>query len=245
MENNQKTSKGIYGVIVLLVIIILGMGVYLLYDKEIIFTKNKDKEESREEQASSKTDEDKTESDQNQSKNSLKVLSGSYADSATTVIVHHGDVYVSFEPCPVNFGTYNGMYNDYCTSLNNLINSYQEYSLDGLEYEAINVSQSYRYSRSLNSHFLGLKINISNVKSAYSVMQGQSLIPSKQGLAFLKEDGTLSVISFQNIVSNQLSPASTNLSNITEVRNENGEGAISTVAIDSSGNTHNLSEYFQ
>lgn len=241
----KKSNKKFVITIIILIILLLGVSGYMVYDKFLTKTEEKKLTSETTQEQEANNNKDNSSSDNNSNSNNFKVLTGNYSDSATTIILYNSEVYISFDPCPVNMGSYNGMYKEYCSSINNITNSYKEYNFDVLEYESINATQSYRYEKELSSKFLGLKLNISEIKSVYSIMQGQAITPNSQGLALLKHDGTLAVISFQNIIENQLTPTVTTLKNITRIENKINDNGISSLAIDNSGNEYNLDKYLK
>lgn len=228
MENGTENRKGnniVLGIILGVIVggIIFGFGTYYLLNNN----------------ESMKDSDDETADKSNPIV--TKVLSGEYSDSATTIVLNDGNVYVSLDPCEVG----NNYYEDYCNLVKNLVESYKEYSFDNFEYEAIGISKNYR-SKNLNSKFLGLKLNISNVKSVYPVMPGQAISQSNQGIALVQDDGSLSIISFQNIVKNNLLPKKIeDLKNIVKVEHKFGNGGTDSVAIDNSGKEYSLYEYFE
>lgn len=178
--------------------------------------------------------------------NAIKFLSGMYADSAITVVLNKGEVYISFEPCPVSVVNDDGMYAEFCLSIKNLLKSYKEYNFETFEYESLNPALSYRYEKEMASKFLGLKLNISNVKSVYSIVPGQAITPASQGLVMIKNDGSIALISFENLVNGNLIPKTVeDLTNIVKVENKIGNNGSIAVAIDKEGKEYSLYDYFK
>jgi hypothetical protein len=66
-----------------------------------------------------------------------------------------------------------------------------------------------------------------------------------RSIALVKKDGTLAIISFQDMVKNNLTPKTTELKNITKVENRAGDYGMNSVAIDNSGKEQNLYKYFE
>jgi hypothetical protein len=243
MENETVTKKGnniMLGIVLGFIVggLTFGLGTYYIINNNIDQKKDNTKEEVNNE---SDADSDDATSNTNDTE-VTKILSGEYSDSATTIALYKGEIYVSLDPCEVG----NTSYTDYCNLVNNLAKSYKEYSFGNLNYEAIGIAKSYRYSNSLNTKFLGLKLNISNVKSVYPVMNGQTISQSKQGIALVLNDGSLAILSFENIVKNNLVPKTVEeLKNIVKVENSVSTGGMDTVAVDNSGKQYNLYEYFE
>lgn len=242
MENETVTKKGsnlMLGIILGFIIggLAFGFGTYYIINNN---DQNKDnvKEEVNNEIDTNSDDVTSSMDDTEVT----KVLTGDYSGSATTIVLYKSEVYITFDPCTGS----DGIINDYCNLINSLVKSYKEYSFENFDYEAIGITKSYRYSNSLNTKFLGLKLNISNVKSVYPVMNGQTIYQSKQGIALVLNDGSLAILSFENIVKNNLVPKTVEgLKNIVKVENSVTTGGMDTVAVDNSGKEYNLYEYFE
>jgi hypothetical protein len=243
MENEQVNKKSNHMALGVLLGFIIGG---LLFGFGTYYVINNNTDENKDNASEEVNDEKDADSDDTTSNTNdlavTKVLSGEYSDSATTMVLYKGEVYISLDPCEVG----NTTYTDYCNSINDLVKSYKEYSFENFDYEAIGIAKSYRYSNSLNTKFLGLKLNISNVKSVYPVMNGQTISQSKQGIALVLNDGSLAILSFENIVKNNLVPKTVEeLKNIVKVENSVSTGGMDTVAVDNSGKQYNLYEYFE
>lgn len=242
MENGQVIKKGnniIFGLILGFIIggLLFGFGTYY------VINNNDENKDNISEEVNDESDTDSDDATSNTSDSAVtKVLSGEYSDSATTIVLYKGEVYISLDPC--EFG--NTTYTDYCNSISDLAKSYKEYSFENFDYEAIGIAKSYRYSNSLNTKFLGLKLNIADVKSVYPVMNGQTISQQKQGIALVLNDGSLAILSYENISKNNLVPKTVaELKNIVKVENSVSTGGMDTVAIDNSGKEYNLYEYFE
>lgn len=243
MENETVTKKGsnlMLGIILGFIIggLAFGFGTYYVINNDADQKKDNAKEEVNNE---SDADSNNDVTDVNDQA-ATKVLTGDYSGSATTIVLYKGEVYVSFDPCTGS----DGIINDYCNLINNLVKSYKEYSFENFDYEAIGIAKSYRYSSSVNTKFLGLKLNITDVKSVYPVMNGQTTFQQKQGIAIVQNDGSIAILSFKNIVSNNLVPKKVEeLKNIVKVVNSASTGGMNTVAVDNSGKEYSLYEYFE
>jgi len=239
MENETVAKKGnnmVLGVILGFVVgsLLFGSGTYY------VINSNKD---NTNEEVNNESDAHSDDAISNTNDSAVtKVLTGDYSGSATTIVLYKGEVYISFDPCTGS----DSIINDYCNLISNLVKSYKEYNFENFDYEAIGTMKSYRYTNPLNTKFLGLKLDISDVKSVYPVMNGQTISQQKQGIALTKNDGSIAILSFKNIVSNNLVPKKIDeLKNIVKVVNSTGTDGMNTVAVDSNGKEYALYEYFE
>lgn len=258
MENNENSrgNKMILGIILGVVIsAILFGGVYYLN------MSNKNKENSGEPATSDKDNntydnvkDENNNKDNNQEDNKTdttkpsnttksKVLSGNYFKSTITAVLSKGEVYVEIDKCSND----SDWEKNFCSQVDNLFNSYKEYTFDDVDYETIDPKITWENGggATVKSKLFGVKLNINGVKNIYSVSQGQAASPKNQGLAIVKDDGSLFVISYLNIANNNLTPKSTGLSNIVKVENFMDSDAIGTKATDKNGKTYTLYDYFK
>lgn len=245
MENEIVTKKGnnnILGVILGFIVggLLFGLGTYYVINSNTDTDKNND---NVNEEVNNESDTNSDDATSNTNDSSVtKVLTGDYSGSATTIILYKSEVYISFDPCTGSDSIING----YCNLISNLVKSYKEYNFENFDYEAIGTMKSYRYTNPLNTKFLGLKLNMSDVKSVYPVMNGQTTSQQKQGIALVQNNGSIAILSFENIVSNNLVPKKINeLKNIVKVVNSTSTGGMNTVAVDSAGKEYTLYEYFE
>lgn len=234
MEKPQQSNNMILGVVIGVLVCIIAFGGYYLLNRDSFF-KMKESTDSIEQNSNSKEEAP----DKKSTSDSYKVLSGGYAASAVTVILYNKEVYLSIDTCSLPDNTFKY----YCDKVQNLTSSYKEYSFGNLTYEGIGASTY----RKLNSKFLGIKLNINDVTSVYSVNQGQAISPAYQGFAFVKSDGSLSIISYNDFLNGNFSPKMiSELSNIERVENKNGGmNGIETFAIDKNQQSYNLFSYFR
>ncbi|MBQ7136399.1 MAG: hypothetical protein IJO43_00280 [Bacilli bacterium] len=176
----------------------------------------------------------------------VKVLFGRYGDSPTNIILYDGAVYIRMEECfpKENILAY------ICDPVSNITTAYQKYNFEHFEYNMV-----FNYPLE-DTEFVGLKLNVDDVKAIYSVEQGQANAPRSQGFVLVKNDGSVEMISYQDIFDLNLTPTKiSDLKNIVNVVNEVHEdqggpdgvvlgGGIYTYAIDSEGNRYNLYNYF-
>ncbi len=243
MENEQVIKKSNHTALGVLLGFIVGG---LLFGFGTYYVISNNTEENKDNASEEVNNEDDADSDDATSNTNdlavTKILTGEYSGSATTIVLYKGEIYISFDPCTGS----DGIIDNYCNLISGLVKSYREYSFENFDYEAIGITKSYRYSNSLNTKFLGLKLDISEVKSVYPVMNGQTIYQSRQGIALILNDGSLAVLSFENIVKNNLVPKKVDeLKNIVKVENSLSTGGMNTVAVDNSGKEYNLYEYFE
>lgn len=205
----------------------LGLGGYIFYNKGKPCVNVKEEKKPIEE-----------EKEDREMQSQIKVLAGTYLTDQL-IFLHKGEVFVEIGSCSSDQKSY---YNDSCSFIDTLHTVYQPYSFQDFEYESISTETSRFQNGSFYTGFMGLKLIISDVQAIYSIEQGQAISPSSQGLAMIKQDGSLWLLSYQNIFMNQLTPVQTSLENIVKVENRSGDRGMETFAIDRAGQEYNLVE---
>jgi len=227
----KKDNKGIIIALCTVIVVLIGSVIYMFVSGAVSFDVIEENKINTNEQKV----EDKENVEIGDTKK-IKVLSGEYGDSATTIILYNGEVYISMMNCAPG----NDRFTYVCDPVDKMINSYKKYEFEGLEYDSL-----FEYPLE-ESKFTGLKLNVKEVQNIYSVEQGQGFSIINQGLALVKNDGTLEVISYQNIFDNNLTPTKVaNLQNIVKVENVTESDGVYTYAIDSDGSKHSLFASFK
>lgn len=229
-EKHRRT--GVFIAILIILVLALGTLFTLEVTGHSLFNKN------------DSINEKKDNSNNNVTKTSnMKVMSGSYLfTSGMTIILYKGNVYFNIDGCETTTtcnanGTANVTSTPFCKAVYNLSSSYKNYSIEG-------------YKELFDGDFYGVKLNVSDVKDIYTVWFGQDVAPNIQGLAFIRNDGTFSLITFQSIVLNELTPKDVpELKNIVKVEDANANSTVTIapkyVAVDANGKTYELLDYIK
>lgn len=232
----KKNNKGIIIALCIVIVVLIGAITYMFVSGTVSFDAKEENKTTNNEQKEEEKTETKDEEIKQEDTKEIKIISGEYGDSATTIILHDEEVYINMMTCAPG----NDRFAFICDYVDNIVNSYEKYEFDNLEYDSL-----FEYPLE-GSKFVGLKLNTKDVKDIYSIEQGQGLSPSSQGIALIKKDGTLEFVSYKNIFDKKLTSSKVdNLQNIIKVENVTESDGVYTYAIDSNGNKHNLIDYFR
>lgn len=215
--------------ITILLIIVLCLGGYLVFDKisnqgsgnDISLTDKKDSNNGF------NTNKPQNE-DSSKDKNDLTVPQVlNFYDGVA--IVSNGEVHVSL-PSSIIF--LDNVYGEGSTqTLLSTKGKYQEYSFNNVKY----IDDS-------NENFKGMKLNVSGVKSVYSNLHGQAL-GADAGLLILKNDGTIYGISLYSLINGKTNVTQiSSLNNIVNIVSKQN-GGVTTYAVDKDGNEFNMKDY--
>lgn len=208
------------GLIVLLVIIVLGLGGFIAYDKLVKNDKECTKSTEKETDKTNTT----TENKETTKKDAYQVLE--LAPLGGIAVVYNGEVYVNVYDSTPNidnvYGT--GKYQ----TLENTRKNYKEYNFGELVVSTkyVNVAESGKW----------LKLNVSNVKAIYNNEYGQALSSTnpKYGIVMINSDSTVSYISTKDLIAGNVNPTKLDATDISNVVTEDN-GAYITNLVKSDG----------
>lgn len=210
MEENTKGS-GLVATIFILIVIILFLGGFILYDK--VLNNTTETCNTNENNVNTNTNND-----------NYKVLE--LSPIGGIAVVYNNEVYVNIYDSTKKIDE---VYGDgkYQTLLSSR-EKYQEYKLGNLEVETGYVSD--------DNNTKWLKIDATGVKSIYNNQYGQdvSSVDSKYGIILLNNDSTVSYISIEDLIEGKTSSTSLNVSDISSIVTENNDG-LTTYLISSNG----------
>lgn len=151
-----------------------------------------------------------------------------------TVVTSEGEVYASVKLTKHDAQITNDFFGD--GTYDAVINSQKSYA----DYKLDSFTIGSEKDKSIN----GIKLNISNVDKVYEYAAGQTC-STNTGLIFVKEDGTVSAISYYSILTGKTAIYNiSGLQNISSVELKSmGNAGVGTVAIDKSGTEYNLYNY--
>lgn len=209
MEEKSKNTGLIVG-LVIFIIISLGLGGFIVYDKLI----NNDSENTKITEEDTNEKNTKTEEQATTKKDTYQVLE--LAPVGGTAVVYNGEVYVNVYDSTPNIDNIYG--NGKYQTLINTRNNYKEYNFGELivTTKYINVGGSGKW----------LKLNTSNVKSIYNNEYGQALsnINPKYGIVMINSDSTVSYISTKDLIDGNTNPIKLEATDISSVVTEDNGG---------------------
>ncbi|MBR3661551.1 MAG: hypothetical protein IKN63_06630 [Bacilli bacterium] len=214
MEGKSKNT-GLIIVLVIFIMISLGLGGFIVYDKLI----NNDTESTKitEKETNEKTT--TTKAEENTQKDTYQVLSLSPIKGHA--VVYNGEVYVNVYDSTSNIDNVYG--EGKFQALVKTRNNYQEYSFGDLTVSVDNTSK-------------WLKLNVANVKSIYNNEYGQALSSTnpKYGIVMINSDKTVSYIAIKDLIEGNVNPTKLDATDISNVVSE-GKGGITTYLVKSDG----------
>lgn len=213
MEGKSKNT-GLIIALVIFIMISLGLGGFVVYDKLI----NNDTESTKitEKETNEKTT---TEVEQTTQKDTYQVLSLSPIKGHA--VVYNGEVYVNVYDSTPNIDNVYG--EGKFQTLVKTRNNYQEYSFGDL---TVSVDSTNKW----------LKLNTSSVKSIYNNEYGQALSSTnpKYGVIMLNSDNTVSYITIKDLIEGNTNHTKLDVTDISSVISEN-KGGITTYVVKSDG----------
>ncbi len=212
MEEKKKDSKGLVAIAIVLLLVCLGMGCYIGYNK--FLNKNNGKVET------TKIDNSKSDKEDNNCKeNSYQVLA--LSPIGGHAVLYNGEVYVNvYDSTPNIDDTYgDGKYQTLVKTRNN----YKEYDFGELK-------------MSIDSTNKWMKINIENVKLLHNNDYGQALSSTnpRYGVLMINSDNTVSYISTKDLIEGKADTTKLNVTDITDIKSED-HGGIHTYLVKSDG----------
>lgn len=224
---NTRKSNGLVKILLSILCLILGGLVgYVAFNKECPETKTTCPK-------CEEITEDGKEKENNKQISSVTQIKTFTFPSKSVALLYDGEVYVNVYGSTSNIdGVYGiGTYQN----LVNTRNNYKKYSFN-----------NFTFMDDENNEFKGIKLNISNVKTIYENVFGQALSSTesdKYGIIFLKEDNTVSGISFKSLINGKTDVTIfTELTNIEKIVSTNLDG-YETKAIDKDGNEYKINDY--
>lgn len=219
MEGKSKNT-GLIIVLVIFIMISLGLGGFIVYDKLI----NNDTESAKITEKESNKQTITTDNEQTTKKDAYQVLE--LAPVGGTAVVYNGEVYVNVYDSTPNIDNIYG--NGKYQTLINTRNNYKEYNFGELMVTTkyINVGGSGKW----------LKLNTSNIKSIYNNEYGQALSSTnpKYGIVMINSDSTVSYISTKDLIEGNVNTTKLDTTDISNVVTEDN-GGYTTYLIKSDG----------
>lgn len=199
----EKKNTGLVVALVIFIMISLGLGGFICYDK--LMNKEPNTESTQ------KTNENNTVVENNTKKDTYQVLSLSPIDGHA--VVYNGEVYVNVYDSTPNI---DGVYGDgKFQTLMQTRNNYKEYNFGDL-IVSISEIESTKW----------LKLNITNVKYIYNNDYGQAISNTnpKYGIVMLNSDATVSYISTKDLIDGKVNPTKLDTTNISSIKTEDNDG---------------------
>lgn len=201
MKGKEKNT-GLFSLLVVFMLISLGLGCFIYYDKLM----NKGTTSSNQQSVESNI------ADVLDKNTACQVLDlapiGGYA------VVYNGEVYVNVYDSTANIDKVYGN-GSFQKLINTRNNNYKEYVMSNLE-----------IITSDNEPSKWLKLEIANVKSIFNNIYGQALSSAnpKYGILILTSDATVSYIGINDLISGKINPTKLDAENISIVKSENNNG---------------------
>ena len=219
MEGKSKKT-GLIIVLVIFIMISLGLGGFIVYDKLI----NNDTESTKITEKESNEQTITTDNEKTTKKDAYQVLE--LAPVGGIAVVYNGEVYVNVYDSTPNIDNIYG--NGKYQTLINTRNNYKEYNFGELMVTTknINVGGSGKW----------LKLNTSNVKSIYNNEYGQALSSTnpKYGIVMINSDSTVSYISTKDLIEGNVNTTKLDTTDVSNVVTEDN-GGYTTYLIKSDG----------
>lgn len=223
-------GKKVKILICFLVIIIICLSGYIIYDKSLNKSLKKEINGCDKNINEKKTQHEFSNNDFNNSnKEQIQALS---FDTGFAIVSKDGDVYINYYDADSYGHDLNSLY----PSLQAIKNTYQKYSIDGYHDEPCEGE---------NNIYEGIKLPVSNIISVYDLISGQS--SDGHYLYFLKEDGTISRFAVEKSLENyngtfEVEDNVDNLTNIVSIVQSNTVSGCSeaheVMAIEKNGTQH-------
>ena len=200
----EKKNTGLVVALVIFILISLGLGGFICYDKLM----NKESNSSNNEPIQ-QTNENNTAVEANTKKDAYQVLALSPIDGHA--VVYNGEVYVNVYDSTTNIDSVYG--EGKFQTLVKTRNSYKQYDFGNLN---VVVDGSNKW----------LKLNVADVKAVYNNEYGQALSSTnpKYGIIILNSDSTVSYISIKDLIESNVNPTKLDATNISSIKTEDNDG---------------------
>lgn len=205
----KTNNTGLVVALVIFIMISLGLGVFIGYDKLI---NNKSENNNNQETEVN----DSIEPETNIKTDSYQVLE--LSPIGGLAVMYNGEVYVNINDSTQTIDYLYG--NGKFQTLVNTRNNYQEYSFGNLT-----VTSKYVNYGGLNKW---LKLNISNVKSIHNNEYGQEIdtINPRYGIVMVNSDSSVSYIEIDDLIDGNINPTKLDVTGVSNVVTEDRGGYI-------------------
>ncbi len=210
----KKKNTGLIAVLVIFIIISLGLGGFIVYDKLI----NNDADNTKITENET-NDKNTTTEEQTTKKDTYQVLALSPIKGHA--VLYNGDVYLNVYDSTPNIDNVYG--EGKFQTLVKTRNNYQEYNFGDL---TVSVDSTNKW----------LKLNTTNVKSIHNNEYGQALSSTnpKYGVVLINSDNTVSYISIKDLIDGNTNPTKLEATDISSVVSED-KGGITTYLVKTDG----------